>query len=150
MKSFFSVTLAALSILRTTCVSRAAAAFCAQADGATQPAVGQPDLVGHCVNLLPFVVDLDGGESVGEMVSRVQTELAAAQDHSAYSLIDLLDELHPVATSRGVPPASVGLTNVKKFQEQELPQRGFAVDYDANPMNFQSFEWWSEQRRGGG
>jgi thioesterase domain-containing protein/acyl carrier protein len=37
-------------------------------------------------------------------------------------------------------PRSTGLTNVKKFKINELPQSGFTVDYDANPKGYESFE----------
>jgi len=138
--SFFSVILSALSILLARVSGQQR--FVIVLPTAEQPAVGQPDLVGHCVSLLPFAVDLVEGESVGALLTRVQNELAAAQDHSAYTLISLLEELRPVATLRGVSPISAGLTSVKKFQPQDLPQSGFSADYDANPMSFQSFEWY--------
>jgi len=138
--SFFAVVLGALSILIAR-ISRQRH-FVIALPTADQPVVGQPDLVGHCVSLLPFAVDLVEGEAVRALLARVQRELAAAQDHSAFTLINLLEELRPVATLRGVSPISVGLTNARKYQPQELPQSGFSADYDANPMSFQSFEWY--------
>jgi malonyl CoA-acyl carrier protein transacylase/thioesterase domain-containing protein/acyl carrier protein len=138
--SFFAVVLGALSILLAR-ISRQRR-FVIALPTADQPVVGQPDLVGHCVSLLPFAVDLVEGEAISTLLSGVQRELAAAQDHSAFTLINLLEELRPVATLRGVSPISMGLTSVKKYQPQELPQFGFSADYDANPMSFQSFEWY--------
>jgi len=38
-------------------------------------------------------------------------------------------------------PAPVGLTSIRKFRPDELEQRGFEVDYAANPKSFESFEW---------
>jgi amino acid adenylation domain-containing protein len=138
--SFFAVVLGALSILIAR-ISRQRR-FVIALPTAEQPVVGQPDLVGHCVSLLPFAVDLVEGEAISTLLSRVQRELAAAQDHSAFTLVSLLEELRPVMPVRGVSPVSVGLTSVKKYQAQELPQFGFSADYDANPMSFQSFEWY--------
>jgi thioesterase domain-containing protein/acyl carrier protein len=137
---FFSVILTALSVLLAR-ISRQRR-FVLALPTADQPVMGQPDLVGHCVSLLPFAVSLAEGESVKALLARVQNDLAAAQDHSAYTLISLLEELRPVATVCGASPTAVGLTNVRKFQPQELPQAGFSADYEANPMSFLSFEWY--------
>ncbi|MGB9264202.1 MAG: thioesterase domain-containing protein, partial [Terriglobales bacterium] len=55
-------------------------------------------------------------------------------------MVSLLEDLHPVAPALGISPMSAGLTNVKKFKPNELPQSGFTVDYDANPKGYESFE----------
>ena len=55
-------------------------------------------------------------------------------------MVSLLEDLHPVAPALGISPISAGLTNVKKFKPNELPQSGFTVDYDANPKGYESFE----------
>ncbi len=138
--SFFAVVLGALSILLAR-ISRQRR-FVIALPTADQPVVGQPDLVGHCVSLLPLAVELVEGEAISAFLPRVQRELAAAQDHSAFTLVSLLEELRPVRPVRGATPVSAGLTSVKKYQPQELPQFGFSADYDANPMSFQSFEWY--------
>ena len=104
--SFFAVVLGALSILMAR-ISRQRR-FVIALPTAEQPVVGQPDLVGHCVSLLPFAVDLAEGEAISAFLSRVQRELAAAQDHSAFTLVNLLEELRPVTPVRGVSPVSAG------------------------------------------
>jgi amino acid adenylation domain-containing protein len=138
--SFFAVVAGAVSILMAR-ISRQRR-FVIALPTADQPVIGQPDLVGHCVSLLPLGVDLVEGEAISTFLSRVQHELAAAQDHSAFTLVSLLEELRPVTPVRGVSPVSAGLTNVKKYRPHELPQFGFSADYDMNPMSFQSFEWY--------
>jgi thioesterase domain-containing protein len=55
-------------------------------------------------------------------------------------MVSLLEDLHPVVPALGISPISTGLTNVKKFKPNELPQSGFIVDYDANPKGYESFE----------
>src|SRR5208282_5837520 len=107
---------------------------------AEQPVIGQPGLVGHCVNLLPFVVELREGEAVSAFLERVQGELLAALDHANFTMVSLLEDLRPVGPALGISPISTGLTNVKKFKPNELPQSGFAADYDANPKGYESFE----------
>jgi amino acid adenylation domain-containing protein len=107
---------------------------------AEQPVAGQPGLVGHCVNLLPFAVDLHEGEAIGDFLKRVQADLVDAQEHAIYTMVSMLEDLRPVTHARAVSPISAGFTNVKKFKPQELPQTGFTVDYDANPKTDESFE----------
>ncbi len=138
--SFFAVILGSLSIL----LARASRQrrFVLALPTAEQPVLGQPELVGHCVNLLPFVVDLREGESAGAFLDRVQRDLGAAHDHSAFTLVNLLNDLRLASRVQGVSPVSAGLTGVKKFLPHELPQSGFSVDYDANPKGFESFEWY--------
>src|SRR4029077_2612556 len=121
--SFFAVVLGALSILLAR-LSRQRR-FVIALPTAEQPVIGEPDLVGHCVNLLPFVVELLDGETIGDFLARVQRELGAAHDHAAFTLVNLLEDLRPVLPALGVSSISAGLTSVKKFQQHELPQSGF-------------------------
>ena len=109
---------------------------------AEQPLIGQPGLVGHCVNLLPFVVELRDGESVSAFVRRIQIELLASMDQSIFTMISLLEELRPRVPALGISPISAGLTSIRKFKPSELPQSGFSVEYDLNPKSFESFEFY--------
>jgi malonyl CoA-acyl carrier protein transacylase/thioesterase domain-containing protein/acyl carrier protein len=138
--SFFSVLLSSLAILLAR-VSRQRR-FVIALPTAEQPVIGQPSLVGHCVNLLPFVVELREGETVSLFLKRVQSDLLTAQDHAIFTMVSLLEDLHPVIPALGISPISAGLTNVKKFKQDELPHAGFTVDYDANPKGYESFEWY--------
>ncbi|MFZ0799167.1 MAG: amino acid adenylation domain-containing protein [Terriglobales bacterium] len=136
--SFFAVLLGSLAILLARISQQRR--FVIALPTAEQPNIGQPDLVGHCVNLLPFAVELREREAVGAFLKRVQNELLSAQDHAIFTMVSLLEDLHPVEPALGVSPISTGLTNVKKFGPNELPQSGFTVDYDANPKGYESFE----------
>src|SRR5208337_1684897 len=136
--SFFAVMLSCVAILLAR-ISRQHR-FVIALPTAEQPAIGQPGLVGHCVNLLPFVVELREGESASAFLKRVQNELLTAQDHAIFTMVSLLEDLHPVVPGLGVSPISAGLTNVKKFRPDELRQSGFTVDYDTNPKGYESFE----------
>src|SRR5208282_2280516 len=138
--SFFTVVLSSLTILLAR-VSKQRR-FVIALPTAEQPDIGQPGLVGHCVNLLPFAAELRAGEAVGDFLKRVQAELLAAHDHGIFTMVSLLEDLHPVAPAPGVSPISAGFTNVKKFRANELPQSGFGVDYDANPKACESFEFY--------
>jgi len=136
--SFFAILLSSLAILLARISGQHR--FVIALPTAGQPLIGQPGLVGHCVNLLPFAVDLREGEAVSAFLARVQNELLAALDHAVFTMISLLEELRPRVPALGISPISAGLTNVKKFRPNELPQSGFTVDYDANPKGYESFE----------
>jgi amino acid adenylation domain-containing protein len=138
--SFFAVLLSSLAVLFAR-VSRQRR-FVIALPTAEQPVSGQPGLVGHCVNLLPFEVELHEGEVVGAFLKRVQSELLAAQDHASFTMVSLLADLRAVTHATGISPISAGFTNVKKFKPNELPQSGFAVEYDANPKGYESFEFY--------
>ena len=109
---------------------------------AEQPVSGQPGLVGHCVNLLPLAVEFREGESVSSFFQRLQQDLIAAQEHSVYTLVSLLQDLRPPANHPGLSPVSAGFTNTGRFRPGQLPQSGFTVDYDLNPKAFESFEFY--------
>ena len=138
--SFFAVMLSSLAILLAR-VSRQRR-FVIVLPTAEQPDIGQPGLVGHCVNLLPFAVELRAGEAVSAFLKRVQSDLLAAHDHGIFTMVSLLQDLHPAVPAPGVSPISAGLTNVKKFRPHELTQSGFSVDYHANPKACESFEFY--------
>ena len=138
--SFFAVILGALALLLAQ-ISRQRR-FVIAVPIAEQPAVGQPELVGHCVKMVPFAVELMEGEPVSDFLARVQRDMAAAQDHMAFPLVNLLEGLRPEQALRGVVPISAGLTNVKKWEPKDLPQSGFTADYAINPKSFESLEWY--------
>jgi len=57
--------------------------------------------------------------------------LLAAQDHAIFTMVSLLEDLHPVRRALGISPMSRA-SPTSKFKPNELPI-GFTVDYDANP-----------------
>lgn len=136
--SFFSALLGGLAILLAR-ISRQRR-FVIALPTAEQPTLGRPGLAGHCVNLLPFAVEIRDGESVRHFIERVQRDLLEAQEHAIFTLISLLENAGVVAPSPGISPVSAGLTNVKEFTLDQLPHSGFTVSYDANPKSYESFE----------
>jgi len=136
--SVFAVLLSSLAI-QLARVSRQRR-FVIPLPAADQPVIGKPGLVGHCVNLLPFAVELIEGEAFEGFLKRVQNELVAAQDHAAYTMVSLLGELHPEADAIGLSPIPAGFTSVTRFRSSELQQAGFTLDYEINPKAFESFE----------
>lgn len=107
---------------------------------AEQPLIGQEDLVGHCVNLVPLWSPVDTVMSYDECVSKVQQLLFEAYDHQIFTFVDLLDEKEISFDRIGVSPLPAGLTNVKKYLPGQLQVAGAEVEYFANPRAFESFE----------
>lgn len=136
--SFFAVLLSSFAILLARLARQRR--FVIALPTAEQPVIGQPGLVGHCVNLLPFAVELRKGEAISDLLNRVQSGLLQAHDHAIFTMVSLLEDLRPVVPTLGISPISTGLTDVKKFRPNELPKSGFTVDYDANPKAYESFE----------
>jgi len=138
--SYFAVLLSSVAVLLAR-VSRQRR-FVISFPAADQPVKGRPGLVGQCVSLLPFSVDLRDGEAFSEFLRRVQDDLVAAQENSAFTMVSLLEELRPDTNAIGRSPISAGFTSVKRFRPHELQQSGFTVSYDSNPKAYQSFEFY--------
>ena len=100
--SFFAVLLSSLVVLLARVSQQRR--FVIALPTAEQPDIGQPGLVGHCVNLLPFMVEFREGEALGAFVQRVQADLLGAQDHALFTMVSLLEDLHPVAPALGISP----------------------------------------------
>ena len=138
--SFFTVLLSSLAILFAR-VSRQRR-FVIALPTADQPVDGKPGLVGHCVKLLPFAVEMRDAEAFSEFLKRVQRDLLAGQDNASFTMVSLLDDLRPGTNAIGISPISAGFTSVKRFRPNELRQSGFTVDYDTNPKVYESFEFY--------
>jgi thioesterase domain-containing protein/acyl carrier protein len=138
--SFFTGLVGALAILLARISHQRRFVICLPT--AEQPVSGQPGLVGHCVNLLPLAVEFREGDTVSGFFKRLQQDLIAAQEHSVYTLVSLLQDLRPPADHPGISTVSAGFTNTGRFRSGQLPQSGFTVDYDLNPKAFESFEFY--------
>src|SRR5208283_3132674 len=117
-----------------------AASFCDRSANCGTTRDGPPRLRGTRGKPSPLPGELREGEAASAFLKRVQGELLTAQDHAIFTMVSLLEDLHPIAPALGISPISTGLTNVKKFNPNDLPQSGFTVDYDANPKGYESFE----------
>ena len=138
--SLFTVILGAVSILLARISNQRQ--FVLALPAADQPVLGEPELVGHCVSLLPFLVNFQDGESASAYLTRTQKELGLAHEQSIFTLVSLLENLRLANPVRGFSLIPAGLTSVKRFRPNELPHQGFEVDYGANPKAFESFEWY--------
>lgn len=107
---------------------------------AEQHLLGYDDLVGHCVNLLPFCCSVDNRYSYEDYIGAVQRDLLEGYDNQVYTYVDLLDDGGITFDHTGSASMPAGLTTVKKYEEGDLAIDGVAVDYFANPRAYESFE----------
>ena len=107
---------------------------------AEQNLTGEDDLVGHCVNLLPFSCPMAQGCSYEDYIQSVQIDLVDAYNHQVYTYVDLLNEGNISYSSSGSAPMPAGLTTVKKYEVDDLAIPGLEVSYFANPRAYESFE----------
>ena len=138
--SLFAVLLSSLAILLARVSGQRR--FVIALPTAEQPAIGQPGLVGHCVNLLPFVVELNEGEPISEFLREFSGNLSRAQDHAIFTMASLLGEPASCNSFSGQFRHLRWPHQRQKFKPNELPQSGFTVDYDANPKAYESFEFY--------
>jgi len=107
---------------------------------AEQHLMGYNDLVGHCVNLLPFCCPIDDSFSYEKYIEAVQNDLLEGYDNQIYTYVDLLNDGGITYDHTGSATMPVGLTTVKKYEVEDLPIDGAAVSYFANPRAYESFE----------
>ncbi|MBS0344142.1 MAG: AMP-binding protein, partial [Proteobacteria bacterium] len=107
---------------------------------AGQSAADMPNLVGHCVNVLPIRVALDDGLGMQTLVQQMSTTLLDAFEHQTMTYGSLLKKLQlPRDPSR---PTLVSVV-FNLDQEAALPEGAFPgleVDVVANPRHFENFE----------
>jgi hypothetical protein len=106
------------------------------------PVMGRQGLVGHCVNLLPFDVELREDESFSAFLKRTQRDLFAAQQHAVYTMNSLLADLRLRDQIPGLSAVSASFSHARRFKPKELPQSGFQVDYELNPEGDEPFEFY--------
>jgi amino acid adenylation domain-containing protein len=106
---------------------------------AGQSASGLPQLVGHCVNLLPLRTRLDASLGFSDYLRQRKTALLDAYDHQQLTFGSLLKKLRLSREAGRVPLVPVvfnidlGLTNEVDFQ-------GLKYELISNPRAFESFE----------
>jgi amino acid adenylation domain-containing protein len=109
------------------------------------PVAGQsfydnPDIVGHCVNMLPvrLVVAPDAGFI--DLAGAVQDALLDAFEHHECTYGDLVRELKIPRDPAHAPLISTGMTYAKRLPAGEMGFTGLETSYCINPRSFETFE----------
>ena len=108
---------------------------------AEQPILNRDNLIGHCVNLIPLLIDVDESQPFIDYLKDLSQTLYDSYDNQRFSLSSLL-EILPVQQikSHRVSIVSVGLTTRKRYEQDDLVFGDLEVDYFANPKSFEFFE----------
>jgi amino acid adenylation domain-containing protein len=109
------------------------------------PAAGQSQadqsrLVGHCVNLLPLRFDIDGDQTVADVIKDARSQLLDAFEHQRYTFGTLLQKLAVKRDPGRLPLVSV-LFNVDQALDGEAVRfPGLSFEFHANPRVAENFE----------
>ena len=114
--------------------------FCVGIPTAGQAAMDQTELIGHCVNTLPFRTKVDTAESFQDYMKQVRSELLDALDHQRYSFGTLLRKLAPPRDPSRPPMVSISFNVDPMIDTSEMGFEGLDVDVVIEARNFENFD----------
>lgn len=101
---------------------------------------GHERLVGHCVNTLPLLFDLDLSQPAATVIEQAQTTLLDALEHQRYTFGTLLGKLR-VARDPSRPALVSVMFNIDQALEQEDSAfHELQLEFNSNPRSFENFE----------
>ena len=115
--------------------------FCIGIPTAGQAAMDQTELIGHCVNTLPFRTKVNTDDSFQDYMKIVRSELLDALDHQRYSFGTLLRKLAPPRDPSRPPMVSVSFNVDPTIDTSEMGFAGLEVDVVIEARNFENFDW---------
>ena len=109
------------------------------------PAAGQaidarPELVGHCVNLLPFRYQIDPDQTWLQYLTVCHQRFLEDWQHSRVSFGTLLQHLAISRDASRIPLVPVVFNIDTKLHPRDLSVPGLNIEYEINPRQFESFE----------
>ena len=116
--------------------------FCVGIPTAGQAAMDQTELIGHCVNTLPFRTQIDTSSSFTDYMKQVRTELLNALDHQRYSYGTLLRKLAPPRDPSRPPMLSISFNIDPVIDASQMGFEGLDVAVAVEPRSFENFEWF--------
>ena len=116
--------------------------FCIGIPTAGQPSMDMPDLLGHCVNILPLRSTIDLEDSFIDRLKKTRGEMLDAFDHQRYSYGSLLRKLSPPRDPSRPPMLSVSLNVDPVLDTSEMGFTGMDVEIVVEPRTYENFEWF--------
>lgn len=107
---------------------------------AGQSAAGLPEVVGHCVNLLPVRSHVTTSQSFAELLAQTQLSLLDAFDHQEYTFGSLLKQIPIGRDPSRVPVVPIQFNLDQSIDPQSLGFTGLNVEFRSNPRWFENFE----------
>lgn len=105
---------------------------------AGQPNMGSPDLVGHCVNLLPLRIRVQPDQKFSEFLKSIKNIVFNSFDHQNYTFGSLIQKLNIPRDSSRLP-----LVNITFNLDRTLPSQDFhnlKAEIDSNPKTSINFD----------
>ncbi|BAY99674.1 amino acid adenylation domain-containing protein [Tolypothrix tenuis PCC 7101] len=107
---------------------------------AGQAALGQYNLVGHCVNLLPLRSQVNGAQSFSEYLQSRRSTVLDAYDHQQFTFGSLVKKLSIPRDSSRIPLVPITFNIDQGLDSDKLPFAGLEVEFFSNPRSFENFE----------
>ncbi|ACC84846.1 non-ribosomal peptide synthetase [Nostoc punctiforme] len=107
---------------------------------AGQAALGQYNLVGHCVNLLPLRSQINGEQSFSDYLRSRRSAVLDAYDHQQFTFGSLVKKLVLPRDSSRIPLVPITFNIDQGLDSDKLPFTGLEVEFFSNPRSFENFE----------
>ncbi|MEH1765141.1 MAG: amino acid adenylation domain-containing protein [Nostoc sp.] len=107
---------------------------------AGQAALGQYNLVGHCVNLLPLRTQIDGEKSFSDYLQTRRSAVLDAYDHQQFTFGNLVKKLVLPRDSSRIPLVPIIFNIDQALDSDKLPFIELEVEFFSNPRAFENFE----------
>ncbi|MFN6483357.1 MULTISPECIES: amino acid adenylation domain-containing protein [unclassified Nostoc] len=107
---------------------------------AGQAALGQYNLVGHCVNLLPLRSRINGEKSFSDYLQTRRSAVLDAYDHQQFTFGSLVKKLVFPRDSSRIPLVPITFNLDQGLDGNSLPFAGLEVEFFSNPRAFENFE----------
>ncbi|MEH1778655.1 MAG: amino acid adenylation domain-containing protein [Nostoc sp.] len=107
---------------------------------AGQAALGQYNLVGHCVNLLPLRSQINGEKSFSDYLQTRRSAVLDAYDHQQFTFGSLVKKLLLPRDSSRIPLVPIIFNVDQALDSDKLPFIELEVEFFSNPRAFENFE----------
>jgi len=102
----------------------------------------QLDLVGHCVNALPWRTQVEADVPFADYMKSSRSSLLDALDHQCYSYGTLLRKLAPPRDPSRAPMLSISFNVDPTIDTSDMGFTGLTADVVVEPRSFENFEWF--------
>ncbi len=106
---------------------------------AGQIAIEEPELVGHCVNIIPVYLRFPAGQTFNQLVAQVQEQMLEAFEHQHLTYGTLLQRIE-VDRTPGKPPLVSVVFNLDQQNDLSQAFEGLQVEVTSNPRQFENFD----------
>ncbi len=116
--------------------------FCVGIPTAGQAAMDSTELVGHCVNVLPWRTAVDTNTPFVDYMKASRRSLLDALDHQRYAYGTLLRKLAPPRDPSRAPMLSISFNVDPVIDTSEMGFTGLELEVQIEPRSFENFEWF--------